>query len=269
MLTQQQIVQFQTFGFLVLRDVFSKAELKTIDTEFTRKMESAYGHAPFDGTKRYWVTMMGSDTPFFTGLTEAPRFHAVAQQLYGEDVLGIISDANRYVGSTRWHSDSGSDHQYGVKFAYYLQPVGANSGALRVIPGSHKNPLRQELRDIGLLGSPDSPFLKEAGLNISDIPAFVCDSEPGDVVAFDLRLWHSSWGGSDDRRMCTIVYYNNPKTPEEEEATRKIATAIADTPARYHRPNDPHFDPDWGKNAGGSPTRQRWLDRMRELDFSF
>ena len=268
MLTQQQIVQFQTFGFLVLRDVFSKAELDTINAEFARKMDSAYRHAPFDATKRYWVTMMGSDTPFLAGLPEDPRLYEVAQQLYGEDVLGIISDANRYVGNTRWHTDSGSVHQYGVKFAYYLQPVDATSGALRVIPGSHKNPFRQQLFDIGLLGSPDSPFLKEAGLDISDIPAFVCDSEPGDVVAFDLRLWHSSWGGSDDRWMCTVVYYNNPKTTEEEEETRKIAIAIADTPARYDRPNDPHYDPDWGKNNGGSPTRQRWLDRMRELGFS-
>ena len=41
------------------------------------------------------------------------------------------------------------------------------------------------------------------------------------MVAFDVRCWHGSWGGAVDRRMCVLVYYNNPKTPEEAAATQK------------------------------------------------
>ena len=70
-----------------------------------------------------------------------------------------------------------------------------DSGALRLIPGSHKKALHDALRE----------NLNELGLEICDVPGYVCKSEPGDVVAFDMRCWHASWGGSEDRRMCTVV----------------------------------------------------------------
>ncbi|HVF09652.1 MAG TPA: phytanoyl-CoA dioxygenase family protein, partial [Abditibacteriaceae bacterium] len=152
MLSEQQVLQFQTFGFLILRQLFTPAELEIINLEFDRQLEAEYRHSPFNGTKRHWVTMMGPQTPFFASLLEDRRFHGAARQLYG-DVFGTITDANRYVGDSAWHPDTASIHQYGVKFAYYLDPVGAASGALRVIPGSHKNPLHTDLlENLGGLG---------------------------------------------------------------------------------------------------------------------
>ena len=138
MLTQEQINHFQTFGFLTFRQLFSQDELKTINTEFEAAMTEAFRDDPFDGTRRHWLITMGPDTPFLASLLEDPRFCDAAEQLYGEDVFGIASDINRYVGDTRWHPDTGSLDQYGVKFAYYLQPVTAETGALRLIPGSHE-----------------------------------------------------------------------------------------------------------------------------------
>ena len=188
---------------------------------------------------RIRVTMLGPSTPFFASLLEDPRLCNVAEQLYGDDTLGIVTDANRYVGHKRWHPDTGSIHQFGVKFAFYLEPVGPDTGALRVIPGSHKRPFHDELRKA----------LPELNLEIQAVPAYVCTSEPGDVVAFDLRTWHASYGGSNDRRMCTCVYYNNPKTPEQEAAARKQAESNSKTSANFNRPNDPLFDPHWLTNA--------------------
>ncbi|MEE2710154.1 MAG: phytanoyl-CoA dioxygenase family protein [Gemmatimonadota bacterium] len=257
MLTGKQYQHFKTFGFVVMRQVFTPEELSIIDKEFTNQLESAYRHAPFDGTTRHWTTMMGRPTPFFASLLEDPRFCEVAEQLYGDDTLGIVSDANRYVGSTKWHPDTHSCHQYGVKFAYYLEPVGPDTGAIRVIPGSHRDPYHSELKKT----------MGQLDMDIQDVPAYVCTSVPGDVVAFDLRLWHASYGGSDDRRMCTCVYYNNPKTPEEEEATRKQAEGNSRTTTQYNRPNDPIVDPYWLVNSKESPKRQSWLDRLDELGF--
>ena len=34
----------------------------------------------------------------------------------------------------KWHYDAGGYDVYGIKFAIYLDPVRADSGALRVIP---------------------------------------------------------------------------------------------------------------------------------------
>ena len=257
MLSEQQILQFQTFGFLVLRQLFTPQELELINLEFDRQLEAEYRHSPFNGTKRHWVTMMGPQTPFFASLLEDPRFHVTAQQLYGDDAFGTITDANRYVGDSPWHPDTASIHQYGVKFAYYLDPVGAESGALRVIPGSHKNPLHTDIQQ----------NLGNLGLNIREVPSYVCASEPGDVVAFDLRLWHGSCGGSNDRRMCTSVFYNNPKTPEEEAATRHQARNNPTFLKYFDRPDDSLYDPHWLANVEGNPWRQRWIERMRELEF--
>lgn len=260
MLTDQQIDQFNTFGFLIFRQAFSPAELATIESEYENGLNTAYRHKPFDGSKRYWTTTMGPETPLMTSLLEDARFHVPAQQLYGEDVIGIIADANRYVGHTTWHPDHNTDPTkdcYGVKFAYYLDPVGAQTGALRVVPGSHKSPLHQEVGDT----------IKRSGLDILAVPSYVCDSQPGDVVAFDLRLWHASWGGSAGRRMCTFVYYHNPQGPVEEAATRKRAAGFATTTAYFDRPDEPVYPPDWLENRPGSSRRQRWIQRLGELGF--
>jgi hypothetical protein len=257
MLTEQQIAHFRTFGFLIFRQHFSPDEVRTIRTEVRHGMETAYRHAPFDGTRRHWLPMMGPETPFMARLLEDDRFCLAAEDMYGNDALGIISDANRYVGNTGWHPDTGSIHQYGVKFAYYLEPVGRESGALRLIPGSHRDPYHSGLkRNMG-----------KSGLDVPDVPAYVCQSEPGDVVAFDLRTWHASWGGSNDRWMCTLVYYNNPKTPEEEQATRAQAQSNPKASAEFNRPDAPDFRLAWVANLEGNPRRQRWIDRMRELGF--
>ena len=243
MLTQEQINHFQTFGFLTFRQLFSQDELKTINTEFETAMTEAFRDDPFDGTRRHWLITMGPDTPFLASLLEDPRFCDTAEQLYGEDVFGIASDINRYVGDTRWHPDTGSLHQYGVKFAYYLQPVTAETGALRLIPGSHEPSFHGELRK----------KMDELELEIPDVPAYIFESEPGDVVAFDVRCWHASWGGAVDRRMCVLVYYNNPKTPEEAEATKKQIIG-----------NGVDYGP-WVANAEGKPKREQWINRMQEL----
>ncbi len=256
MFTDQQIDQFNTFGFLVLRQVFSPKELAIIEVEYEKSLNAVYKHDPFDGSKRHWTKTLGPDTPVMAGLLEDSRFNGPAQQLYGEDVIGMAADANRYVGHTSWHPDPKKDC-YGIKYAYYLDPVGAQTGALRVITGSHKNPLHEEVGNT----------IKRGGLDIPEVPGYVCESEPGDVVAFDLRLWHASWGGSVGRRMCTFVYYHNPGNPSEEAATRDRASRSIKTPAAFGRPNDPIYHPHWLENKAGSALRQRWIHRLGELGF--
>ena len=71
----------------------------------------------------------------------------------------------------------------------------------------------------------------------------------------------------DDRLMCTIVYYNNPKTPVEEAATRNRARSNAKSPEHFNRPGESLYDPHWVANPTGSEKRQRWIDRLRELGF--
>ena len=258
MLSNEQLQQFETFGFVVLRQFFSPDEVDTLREEFEKGLDLAYQHRPFDGSERHWTPQMGPDTPFYAQLLEDERFWSIAMQLYGEDAFGVGTDANRYVGDTRWHPDHRVDPAedcYGVKFAFYLDPVGHDTGALRLVPGSHKNPFHDELR----------AYLD--GKEMQQIPSYTCTSEPVDVVAFDMRCWHASFGGSEGRRMSTCCYYKNPETPAEEAAARQRAAGSQKAPAQYNRPDDPLFHPDWVANPQGSRLRQGWIDRLRELEF--
>lgn len=78
MLTEQQIDQFNTFGFLVLRQMFSPTEVATLEQECEQGF-AAYPDKPFDGSQRYWTTMMGPETPMIGSLLEDERFYGAAQ----------------------------------------------------------------------------------------------------------------------------------------------------------------------------------------------
>ena len=83
------------------------------------------------------------------------------------------------------------------------------------------------------------------------------------MLAFNLRTWHASWGGSTDRRQGTVVYYNNPTTPHEREMTRDMARWIQS----QSRKQEHRYDPDWLANPEGSARRERWIDWLYEYGF--
>ncbi|MDA0991793.1 MAG: phytanoyl-CoA dioxygenase family protein, partial [Verrucomicrobia bacterium] len=158
---------------------------------------------------------------------------------------------------TGWHPDTVSPLQYGIKFAFYLQPVAAETGALRVIPSTHRLFPFSEAFSAGIRKTP-----------LRDVPCQVLDSQPGDVVAFDVRLWHGSCGGSSDRRMCTVVYYNNPKTPEEVEFLRLQGGANVKFGLESFRPKRPYlYSSRWISNPRNNPNRQWWITRLREVGY--
>ena len=255
-LSEDQVLFFKTFGYLVFRGFFTAGELATIHREFDYKLAEQYPGQPYDGSRRYWAPLLDEDTPFFAGMLEDIRFLTIARQLFGEDVLGMNTDGNRYTGNTRWHPDTGSIHQYGVKFAFYLEPVDALRGALRVIPGTHRLPEIEEFA---------SGVQRQ---KLPDVPCAVLASNPGDVVAFDLRLWHASYGGSEDRQMCTVVYYNNPKNEEELAALRRQAKRSPESSVwKFHTKQQFLYSKRWMSNPSGSPRRQQWIDRLREIGY--
>lgn len=260
MLNESQLQHFWTFGFVIMRDLFTPDEIETLRHEFETELNYLYADQPFSGEKRYWATMLHPRTPLYASLLEDPRFYSVAEQLYGDDVIGIGTDANRYVGDTSWHPDHRANPDedcFGVKFAFYLDPVDATSGALRLIPGSHERSFHEHL----------SASMPELNLAVDEVPACVCPSNPGDVVAFDMRCWHASHGGATGRRMSTCVYYNNPRGELEEAATRKRAASSRETSAQFGRPGQPSFPSEWLANPQGNPRRQRWLERMAALGY--
>lgn len=282
-LTQQQLAHFRTFGFIVLRGLLSDEEMLSLSDEFERKLNSMYAHMPWDDSMRHWSgSCLGDDTPMLQALTEDHRFAGAAKQMYGDDVLLAGVDGNRYTsgfakkagddrdaGFTRWHSDHGTNVEedcYGVKMAIYLDPTAAETGALRLVPGSHLEPLHSLLREMGV------------GQHQEDLlPSYVCSSLPGDVVMFDMRCFHAAFNGSSNRRMCTVVYYNNPQGMAQEEATRarRGRPEASHRTARQYQHELDRYSSDfigavprtWVQNPNNSQQRAFWIRRKGELGY--
>ena len=99
---------------------------------------------------------------------------------------------------------------FAIKMAFYLDPVGRDTGCLRVLPGSHKPD------SIWRNGTADPREVEQWGVAPSEIPGNVAlETEPGDLVVFDHNTWHASFGGSTRRRMFTMNLHKRGKTAEE------------------------------------------------------
>ncbi len=270
MITEQQVYFFKTFGFLVLKNVLTPDEIKKINEEF------AVGLAKMDETKmgasvrkQYNWTNLGPDSPFTASLLEDERFYGIAQQILGDDCVGVDSHANQYNGNrSPWHPDirePGPDQFSGFKFTFYLAPVDGNSGALRVVPGSHRPGFSAEVEKVYLKDNNPGPD-DDPGLAVNEVPAHICVSEPGDAVIFDYYSWHSSWGGSKDRRMVSLQYYKNPKTPEEEEGMRQMVAFRKNFNKGFKR--ETKLYPDfWLSNPHNNAIRSQWIEWFQKWGF--
>jgi hypothetical protein len=206
---------FETFGFLVVPGAV-RDEMGWIEPEFEQVFSDQ--NIVHDGQTRTMVLGFIARRERLCRLLELPIIEELLVSLLGPDATYIGSDGNYYTGDTQWHSDGRHTVGTFVKMAFYLDPVDGGSGALRVIPGSHRltDPewdarqaaSSQELWDI-------------AG---DRVPASVLQSEPGDLVVFNHNLMHSSWGGSEMRRMFTINLCKHcPSRAEFDELAEYIS----------------------------------------------
>ena len=209
-LTNQQINYFQTFGYLVFKDLFAN-EISEITQRFERVWSDLggghYGRKHDKKQRSAFVPFIDQDE-YLSAILDNEMIDGIASSILGDDYNYTSSDGNFYVGDTGWHSDGYTRIKYvSIKMAMYLDAVTSNTGCLRVIPGSHH------------VGDAFAEFLHEAshnskqqkqeelwGITGIDVPAVALESNPGDLVVFNHRLKHSSFGGGDSRRMFTINF---------------------------------------------------------------
>jgi hypothetical protein len=166
---------------------------------------------------------------------------APAAELLGRDVIPTRAKGTRctrYFGGTSWHRDSNMDLA-GVGFAAHLEPLDKHNGALRVISGSH-------------LSSRSTPDPQVAGMAVPTVP--------GDVIAFDEHLLHSSVGGQ-DRRQWRVDFVVDSVGPDEEVIVRSYFAEIF--PPEWEGGYDPDRYPSYGEKWRRSD--RPWTDRLRRL----
>ena len=172
------------------------------------------------GVERLAIVPFINHDPYLCTLLDDPRIHEIAAGLLGDQYQYWNSDGNLYVGDTRWHSDTQWPEQIRFfKMAIYLDPMTRDTGALRVIPGSHR------------FGEGYAESVHEhlsgrkggwGGLHGSEVPAVAVETQPGDLAVFNHSTKHSAWGGGTRRRMFTIVFTGHHTEGPSLEALKKV-----------------------------------------------
>jgi len=159
-----------------------------------------------------------------------------------------------------WHTDDGIGVR-GVKFAAFFDHLTADTGALRLAPGSHQPEQNARLAAYRKRRGPIRNHADAAAYQAS-IPGYAAETAPGDVIAFDLHIWHASTGGR-DRLAWTTVYRRRSETEEERDRT---LGAVHDGFEQAFRGFDRGRYPvwrDWLDNANVHPRPVAVIERMR------
>lgn len=282
MLSEEQIEYFNIFGMIILRNILSKEEVWKLNVEWDAKLMTTTDGGD-QKEKKYIMSWpnLGPETPYTGSLLEDPRVNEIVESIYPNGYYGISCNSASKAGETPWHSDSDISLFQGVKVVTYLQKLNGDNGALRVIPGSHRYPLHDEIKKnklwnpgVSLKGKKkvdDTSADTNGGLAISEVPAFICATNPGDLIVFDLRVWHASTGGSNDRRLLSMNFMKQATTPEEDDAINKQVQLSKKTRAgrakeSFIKPM-PEYHPDWIANPDNRSKRQCWIDWLRGKGF--
>ena len=216
-LSQEQLNFFDTFGYLLARQLFSPDETEKIIEGFEWSIQNCGAGKNHDGTSR---TMFGGPIEHTTemcAILDHPSILGLIGGVLGEDFNYGGGDGNYYSGDTGWHPDGSWGQLFAAKIAFYLDPLTRDTGAVRLIPGSHRPDhfVRQEQIDV-------NNSLELFGILPTEFPGSIAvETNPGDIVIFNHDLYHASFGGGIRRRMFTMNCTRQAKTPEDLEMAHR------------------------------------------------
>jgi len=164
--------------------------------------------------RRQIIPQFVTKHPTLNQLRDDPRVVGVVTSLLGDNHEYAESDGNLFDCESFWHSDTyGAPMRiHHVKLSFYLDPLRATSGAIRVIPGSQHfketfaTSLRNGFREPGQIAD-------VFGVAARDIPSVALETDPGDLVVWDFRTIHGSYNGDVRRRLFSINYREKPSEP--------------------------------------------------------
>ena len=136
MLTPEQVAHFETFGFLVLRQLFTPEEAAIMKRESIEIFDEVRGSKPFTGTQWEQVQPFFERRPFMSKLADDDRIYNIGVDLLGPDFFLSTTEGSMHVGDTPWHGGPPPENAVRhVKIAFYLDPLTRETGCLRFIPG--------------------------------------------------------------------------------------------------------------------------------------
>ena len=221
MLTDGQKNYFNTFGFLIMRQVFTSQEMDIIRHESDRILLENRQGKPFPGKRRQAVMPFFEKSPDLIRFVEDDRIYELGFDLLGPGFVMVCTEGNLHVGDTQWHGGTSEaavvPH---IKIAIYLESTTSDTGALRVIPGSNHPEVRQHL--MPLKAQYEDPSVHPFGISGVEMPCQIFESEPGDIIVFSEDTWHAAFGGAPGRSQHAINFMATPATDEEVAHLKKL-----------------------------------------------
>jgi hypothetical protein len=209
-LSPQQLRFFEVFGFLRLKGLFA-AEAERIQRGFEEVFSGDLTWETHEelhfNDQRQIIVQVVSKSPDLSWLLTDGRVTGIVESLLGPGAEYAESDGNLFYCDTSWHSDmySAPLDQYHLKLSFYLDPLTRDTGAIRMIPGTnwHETAYAERLRrDLASPGVIEGNF----GVAPVDIPSWTLESTPGDVIIWNFRTIHASFGGEHRRRLFSMNY---------------------------------------------------------------
>ena len=245
MLTDDQIGFFHTFGFLIRRQLFSTQEMDSFTHEAEAFREQELGHRP-DESKFFHLTGIVEQRSAVRALLADDRLYIPLTQLLGDDFVWSGSECNSGVQSGtndhHWHADRPGRQELSyprIKIMLYLDPMRVENGAFRVIPGSHRSPLHEDLEPFqGSHADSDPTYF---GLRGDEIPCQIMTTDPGDVVMFHHCLYHAVYAKSGRRRYIAFKFAAWPTRAEHIASHRKWQPGTLEPPEALRNSPNPRI----------------------------
>jgi hypothetical protein len=214
LLSDQQVRFFGTFGYLKIPGLFAE-DIGAITAAFEAVFAdpSIYrlqsGDVKVHGFQaRTTIPWFIDQHPTLAALRDDPRTVGVVRSLLSDEYEYSESDGNLFSCETEWHCDIyGSPLRIPhIKLSFYLDRLTAETGAPRVMPGTHH---WAEDYAVGLRDKFDNNVGSLGGVFGVDGPSLPCvalETEPGDLLAWYYRTIHASYHGGPNRRLFTVNF---------------------------------------------------------------
>ena len=212
LLSPQQIHFFDTFGYLKISGLFAddideiisgfEALFNDKDQPVWETKEALHGDE-----RRVIIPGFIEQSPQLAPRQHDPRVVGIVQSLVGRDYTWASSDGNLFYCESYWHPDTYSAPlgQYHIKLSFYLDDLNAESGAIRLIPGSqfHNQTFARTLNRNFHDATKISEFFGVAG---GEIPSVTMENTPGDLIIWNFRTIHGSYNGGERRRLFSLNF---------------------------------------------------------------
>ena len=260
MITAEQKAHWETFGFLMLPQLFTPEETGAIREASIEVVKQNGGANALQGTEGWSIGGFMERHPLLTSLLDDDRIHDIPETILGPDFILEMTDGHVRGGDTAWHGRDprkeppGYSPRAHLRVAMYFDNLNQANGCLRVIPGSHRRPFADRLYP--LWSQEEDPTHAPFGVVGTEVPSVWLASQPGDVIVFTERVYHASFGGK-ARLQLTSQYGANPATDEQLAEVRKQA--------------DEHkwgFHPAESSINSDRPRVRRMVSKLVELGFT-